>query len=354
MDPALPPGGLDIIFQQYDAIRSHGATAPDTPPWEPEDEQPRDDLPDKSTPEAPPLRANERMEVANRRPPIEVTGTLTRLRIPTQRAPLTPNPNFIGGADVNGDIVSLSAPRPTYISDDGVVTLDGPGPPQKVLTDATSDRPKGKPRSWQHDRVEQMQEELGRRKMLTDLSRTSRGNFTRDEYGMQKAYEDLPNTGTYYDPKTRTLYIRGSVTARDWEDDFRRVPAWGDSRQIEMYRNASVAYDRLISEGKPVDRVVGHSLGGSVALQLAKDKDIPLSRTFGAPVLDLFPKVMWQDAPERYRHPLDPISVLDRNATWGPLKGYPHMYGGFKETFDEPAPYLLDTGTKAGLTSFTV
>lgn len=199
MDPALPPGGLDVIFQQYDAIRSHGATAPDTPPWEPEDEQPRGDSPDKSTPEATPLRTNERIEVANRRPPIEVTGTLTRLRIPTQRAPLTPNPNFIGGADVNGDIVSLSAPRPTYISDDGVVTLDGPGPPQKVLTDATSDRPKGKPKSWQHDSVEQMQEELGRRKMLTDLSRTSRGNFTRDEYGMQKAYEDLPNTGTYYD-----------------------------------------------------------------------------------------------------------------------------------------------------------
>jgi hypothetical protein len=199
-----------------------------------------------------------------------------------------------------------------------------------------------------------MQEELGRRKMFTDLSRTNRGNFTRDEYGIQKAYEDLPNTGTYYDPKTRTMYVRGSVTGRDWRDDFTRVPAWGNSRNIEMYQNASKAYDKLISEGKPIDRVVGHSLGGSVALQLQRDRDIPLSRTFGAPVLDFNPGVTHKVKADRLRHPLDPVSMLDRNATWGPLKGYPHMYGGFKETFDEPAPYLLDTGTKAGLTSFVV
>jgi hypothetical protein len=223
-----------------------------------------------------------------------------------------------------------------------------------VLTDATSDRPRGKPPSWQHDRIEQMQEELGRRKMLTDLSRTNRGSFARDEYGMQKAYEDLPNTGTYYDPKTRTMYVRGSQTSRDWEDDFTRVPAWGNSRDIEMYGNATKAYDKLISEGKPVDRVVGHSLGGSVALQLQKDRDIPISRTFGAPVLDFDPGITHKVLADRFRHPLDPVSMLDRNAKWGPLKGYPHMYGGFKETFDEPAPYLLDTGTKAGLTSFVV
>jgi esterase/lipase len=54
-----------------------------------------------------------------------------------------------------------------------------------------------------------------------------------------------------------------------------------------MYHKAEDAYNKLIKEGKPVDRVVGHSLGGAMALQLQKDKDIPLSRTFGAPVLDI-------------------------------------------------------------------
>jgi hypothetical protein len=57
---------------------------------------------------------------------------------------------------------------------------------------------------------------------------------------------------------------------------------------------------------------------------------------------------------ERYRHAADPVSILDRNAVWGPWRAYPHTYTGFKELFDKPAPYLLDTGAKAGLTSFVV
>ena len=130
------------------------------------------------------------------------------------------------------------------------------------------------------------------------------------------------------------------MTKRDWQDDFTKIPVWGESHDIEMYQNAKQAYDKLISEGKPVDRVVGHSLGGSVALQLQKDMGIPLSRTFGAPVLDFDPGLTHKVLAERYRHPLDPVSMLDRNAKWGDLKAYPHMYGGFKQTFDEPAPYL--------------
>ena len=305
MDPALPPGGLQRIFQQYDAIRIHSTRDDGPAPWEPEEDLVQPTQP--AQPTAPPSK------------PTEITGTLTPMA-----------------------------------QDDGKVTVERPPASQQVLTDATRDRPVGKPKSWQHDRIEQTQEELGRRKMFSDLSRTNRGSFARDEFGMQKAYDDLPNTGTYYDPKTRSMYVRGSVTGRDWEDDFTRIPAWGNSRDIEMYQNASKAYDKLISEGKPVDRVVGHSLGGSVALQLQRDKDIPLSRTFGAPVVDFDPGINHKVLAERYRHPLDPVSMLDRNATWGPLKGYPHMYGGFKEAFDEPAPYLLDTGTKAGLTSFVV
>jgi hypothetical protein len=39
MDPALPPGGLQRIFQQFDAIRSHSARDDDPPPWEPEEDQ---------------------------------------------------------------------------------------------------------------------------------------------------------------------------------------------------------------------------------------------------------------------------------------------------------------------------
>ena len=201
-----------------------------------------------------------------------------------------------------------------------------------------------------------MQEEIGRRKMLSDLSHPSRGTFAGDEVGMRKAYADTTSTGVYYDPRSRTMYVKGTVptSAKDWWDDVSKIPVWGDIHDADRMKQAEAAYNDLIRQGKPIDRVVGHSLGGSVALQLQRDKDIPLSRTFGAPVFDLDPGITHKVLADRYRHPMDPISVLDRSAHWGPLKGYPHMYEGFKESFDEPAPYLLDTGAKAGLTSFVV
>ena len=60
-----------------------------------------------------------------------------------------------------------------------------------------------------------------------------------------------------------------------------------------------------------VIQVTGHSLGGSVALQLQKDyKHIQGSRTYGAPVLD-YGKATTND---RFRNYGDPISYFDKNA----------------------------------------
>ena len=137
------------------------------------------------------------------------------------------------------------------------------------------------------------------------------------------------STGIYYDPATKTEYVKGSVTGRDWWDDLTKVPFWGDTRNSERYQQAETAYNDLVASGKPVDRVVGHSLGGSVALQLQKDKHIPKSRTFGAPVVDLT-----GSGGERYRHPLDPVSILDRGAKWGRVSLFPHTYTGY-ERFDK-------------------
>ena len=89
------------------------------------------------------------------------------------------------------------------------------------------------------------------------------------------------------------------------------------------------AYKELTSQGKDVGRVVGHSLGGAVALTMQKNLKIPESRTFGAPVMDFNPF----GHSERYRHPTDPVSMLDRGATWGPWTGVnplsSHSYRGF-------------------------
>ena len=165
-------------------------------------------------------------------------------------------------------------------------------------------------------------------KLQHRIANPNGASFQEDEQGLVNAYNDMTSTGVYYDPNTRTEYVKGSVTKRDWLDDFTKVPFWGDTRDSERYQQAESAYNDLQASGHPVDRVVGHSLGGSVALQLQKDKHIPKSRTFGAPVVDL------AGSGERYRHPLDPVSVLDRGATWGRASLYPHTYTGY-ERFDK-------------------
>ena len=150
--------------------------------------------------------------------------------------------------------------------------------------------------------------------------------FKADETGLDRAYENPK--GTYYDPSTKTLYVKGSVTATDWVDDARFIPFNGTDR-TERYQQALDAYKELKSQGKDVGRIVGHSLGGAVALQMQKDHKIPDSRTFKAPIMDFSPF----GHSERYRHPTDPVSILDRGATWGPWTGVnplsSHSYRGF-------------------------
>ena len=150
--------------------------------------------------------------------------------------------------------------------------------------------------------------------------------FKRDDDGLQAAY--LNPMGTAYDPATKTEYVKGSVTARDWFDDLTLIP-FGNTTASQRYKQADKKYNELEASGQPVKRIVGHSLGGSVALEMQKTHNIPSSRTFGAPVLDFNPK----QNPERYRHPLDPFSVLDRGATWGKPRLNPHSYSGY-EAFD--------------------
>ena len=154
--------------------------------------------------------------------------------------------------------------------------------------------------------------------------------FQQDEKGLQDAYGN--SQGTAYDEKTHTEYIKGSTTKRDFWDDITKIPL-GDTARSQRYSQALGAYAGLVKGGKQVDRLVGHSLGGSVALELAKNlervgKHVE-TRTFGAPVLDVVPRNMQNPKPDRYRHPGDIVSVLDRGAEMGGLKLYPHSYGGF-------------------------
>jgi hypothetical protein len=311
MDPALPPGGLYRIFEQYDAIKTH-ATRDDGPPYMPEEEVQNsapasNPQPPEAPKELPPLRTKERVELANRST-------------------------------------------------------------QQTLTDVTQPRPLGKP--WSEDRAQRatelMEQNLQKSRQKIDqqnemvnerlhqaqdkkyyetmLKNPQGATFKQDEEGMNAAYGYRSYPGAAYDENTQTLYVAGSDSWRSWYDDFRNIPAWGDLKDSERYKQAERAYDDLTrNQGKYVRRVVGHSLGGSVALELAKNKGIEVSRTFGAPVLD--PNPFHRGKVERMRHPLDPVSILDRGARWGSVMAYPHSYTGF-QSFDEPAPYIFDVGQK--------
>ena len=101
-----------------------------------------------------------------------------------------------------------------------------------------------------------------------------------DAEGIPRAYKQ----GDYY-VHGRTMFVAGSHTVRDWFDDITKVPAWGDLKESERYQKALKEF----KENNAIDTVVGHSLGGSVSLELQKNypSRIKKSRTYGAPVMDL-------------------------------------------------------------------
>ena len=126
-----------------------------------------------------------------------------------------------------------------------------------------------------------------------------------DAQGLERAYAD----GDYYIHGS-TMFIAGSHTAKDWYDDVTKIPVWGDLRNSSRYQAARDA----LMQNPQVKTAIGHSLGGSISLELQKNYNhITSSRTYAAPVLDLtgrdYGKV------DRYRNWFDPISILDRSAS---------------------------------------
>ena len=124
-----------------------------------------------------------------------------------------------------------------------------------------------------------------------------------DSEGLRRAYQQ----GDYF-IHGKTMCIAGSHTARDWFDDVSKILIWGDLKDSERYQKVLEAFQNR----GDIDTVVGHSLGGSVALEFPPTyaNRIKNSRTYGAPVFDLLGSDS-QNA-ERYRRWFCPVSKLDR------------------------------------------
>jgi len=131
-----------------------------------------------------------------------------------------------------------------------------------------------------------------------------------DKWGLDIAYKQPSGIFVQDD----TMYIAGTKlpSLNDMADDF-LIP-FGMTAHGHRYASAKAALTPKIK------RVVGHSLGGSVALELAKEKQLQ-SETYGAPVFST------SESSTRHRYNWDPISMFDRGATSAPSPGWnPHNY----------------------------
>ena len=129
--------------------------------------------------------------------------------------------------------------------------------------------------------------------------------------GLSTAYS-RPN-GLYRDGNV--LYIAGTRSFGDVIDDL-RIPL-NDTVHTQRYRDA-------VPMMNGVDVVVGHSLGGAVALSLSQHYPArPI--TYAAPVFDLNP--FDSSGRDRYRHIGDPVAFLDLAAnTSAPTSLNPHSF----------------------------
>ena len=355
MDPGFPRGGIERVFAQYDRITSHHPpeeaheeNKPDAPKDQPKPDEPKDQpKPDDEPPWWSPDDQQAQQVPVTALPPdplengasggfgklvgsglairaIQAQSSL-RAALPELAEPLL---GEAGAAAAEGAALGIADLAPGLAL--GAMTYAGLKRAERNQYKNSAVEPgevtfevdgKSVPAKTFHQSDEKV-----------SISPVS---FKGDEKGLDNAYANPQ--GTSYDAATKTMYIKGSSTATDWLDDFRTIP-FGDTAQSERYGQAMDAYNHLTTSGKPVDRVVGHSLGGSVALELQKNlskqgRKVD-SRTFGAPVMDAKPFDRYYNNAERYRHPTDPVSVLDRGAKWGKYKPYSHSYAGFQD-FDK-------------------
>ena len=84
-----------------------------------------------------------------------------------------------------------------------------------------------------------------------------------NETGLELAYK---NKVSYTYIIGDTLFIGGTQNSQDVYDDIRHVPWWGDMKKTQRYKDA----ETHLKNNPQIKRLVGHSLGASVALALQK------------------------------------------------------------------------------------
>ena len=84
-------------------------------------------------------------------------------------------------------------------------------------------------KNW--NEVRAFKEERAAKRIEERLRNPNGGTFAEDEEGLKKAHADTTAQGVYYNPDTRTLYVKGTVptSLKDWWDDVSKIPFGGTS-----------------------------------------------------------------------------------------------------------------------------
>ena len=119
----------------------------------------------------------------------------------------------------------------------------------------------------------------------------------------------------------------------------------GDSTKTHRYKQAKEEHEK---QGDKVKHLVGHSMGGNVALEMQKENPNLKSTTYGAAVWQPFST----EQGDRYRHGGDPISMFDRGAktigsSWNP--GSAHAFTGYPEGYTSNTADVKDGNTNVDI-----
>lgn len=122
-----------------------------------------------------------------------------------------------------------------------------------------------------------------------------------DRQGLEIAYRQ-PN-GIYN--FGNTIYVAGTKSLNDAFDDL-KIP-FHATKFTQRYSDAE---KYVANPTNNISNVVGHSLGGAVALELQKNFPHVQTTTYGSPTVSIGNEPNAQ----RYRNAGDPVSIMDRGA----------------------------------------
>ena len=98
-----------------------------------------------------------------------------------------------------------------------------------------------------------------------------------DRVGVDKAYADPHKVYMEGD----SLFVAGTSSVGDAVDDI-ALP-FGLTKGTQRY----IDTERVLKANPKIRRIVGHSLGGAVSLELGKERPDLKTRTYGAPVVSM-------------------------------------------------------------------